>query len=138
MRSISPRHIFDQDLCFNCDKTPPSIMKKHIWPELVKHYPAKEEQPEVAEVEKRLLYIQAVEAVKAYDENIVTTPESADIGSIMGIGFPPFTGGIFSFMDGMGLDRFVKECDARAEKYGKRFQPPKLLRTMAKEGKAFY
>ena len=90
------------------------------------------------EVQKRLLYIQAIEASKAYEENIVTTPESADIGSIMGIGFPPFTGGIFSFIDGMGIDRFVKECEALSKQYGKRFDPPSMLQTMAQEGKSFY
>ena len=116
----------------------PKGQKKHLWPELVKHYPSKEEQPEVEEVQKRLLYIQAIEATKAYEENIVTTPESADIGSIMGIGFPPFTGGIFSFIDGMGIDRFVKECEALSKQYGKRFDPPSMLQTMAQEGKSFY
>jgi 3-hydroxyacyl-CoA dehydrogenase/enoyl-CoA hydratase/3-hydroxybutyryl-CoA epimerase len=116
----------------------PKGQKKHIWPELVKHYPSKEDQPEVEEVQKRLLYIQAIEATKAYEENIVTTPESADIGSIMGIGFPPFTGGIFSFIDGMGVARFVKECEALSKQYGKRFNPPEILETMAREGKSFY
>lgn len=116
----------------------PKGQKKHIWPELVKHYPSKEDQPEVEEVQKRLLYIQAIEATKAYEENIVTTPESADIGSIMGIGFPPFTGGIFSFIDGMGVARFVKECEALSKQFGKRFDPPGILETMAKEGKSFY
>ena len=116
----------------------PKGQKKYLWPELVKHYPPKEEQPEVAAIEKRLLYIQAIEAAKAYEENIVTTPESADIGSIMGIGFPPFTGGIMSFLDGIGIDHFVKECEELAEKHGPRFQPPALLKTMAAEGKSFY
>lgn len=116
----------------------PKGQKKYIWPDLVKYYPPKEEQPEVAELEKRLLYIQAIEAAKAYEENIVTTPESADIGSIMGIGFPPFTGGIMSFLDGIGVGHFVKECEELAEKHGTRFQPPALLKTMAAEGKSFY
>jgi len=116
----------------------PKGQKKYIWPDLIKFYPSKEAQPEVAEVEKRLLYIQAIEASKAFEENIVTTPESADIGSIMGIGFPPFTGGIMSFMDEIGIPVFVKECEEMAEKYGKRFSPPDLLKKMATEGKSFY
>lgn len=116
----------------------PKGQKKYIWPELEKHYPASTEQPDVKDIQKRLLYIQAIEASKAYQENIITTPESADIGSIMGIGFPPFTGGIMSFIDTVGVGNFVEECKALANKHGDRFNPPEILEKMAKEGKSFY
>ena len=71
-------------------------------------------------------------------ENIVTKPADADIGSILGWGFAPYTGGVISFIDGIGLKKFVEECNSLAKKYGKRFKPTRRLKEMAAEGKSFY
>jgi 3-hydroxyacyl-CoA dehydrogenase/enoyl-CoA hydratase/3-hydroxybutyryl-CoA epimerase len=112
--------------------------KKFLWPELIKLYPTALQQPNVEEIKKRLLYIQALEAVKCMEENIVTKPADADIGSILGWGFAPQTGGVISFIDTIGLKKFVDECNALAKKYGKRFKPTRKLKEMAAEGKSFY
>ena len=112
--------------------------KKLLWSELTKLYPLASQQPDVAEIKKRLLYIQALEAVKCMEENIVTKPADADIGSILGWGFAPHTGGIISFIDTIGLKKFVEECNSLAKKYGKRFKPTRKLKEMAAEGKNFY
>ena len=112
--------------------------KKVLWPELTKLYPLATQQPDVEEIKKRLLYIQALEAVKCMEEKIVTKPADADIGSILGWGFAPFTGGVISYIDFIGLKKFVEECNALAKKYGKRFKPTRKLKEMAAEGKSFY
>ncbi len=112
--------------------------KKVLWSELTKLYPLAAQQPDVEEIKKRLLYIQALEAVKCMEENIATKPADADIGSILGWGFAPYTGGVISFIDTIGLKKFVDECNSLAKKYGKRFKPTRKLKEMAAEGKSFY
>ncbi len=112
--------------------------KKFLWTELTKLFPASAQQPDVEEVKKRLLYIQALEAVKCIEGNIVTKPADADIGSILGWGFAPYTGGVISFIDTIGLKKFVDECNSLAKKHGKRFKPTRKLKEMADAGKSFY
>jgi 3-hydroxyacyl-CoA dehydrogenase/enoyl-CoA hydratase/3-hydroxybutyryl-CoA epimerase len=62
----------------------------------------------------------------------------ADVGSILGFGFAPFTGGTLSYIDFMGTKKFVELCHKLAAKYGPRFTPPKLLEEMAAKGETFY
>jgi 3-hydroxyacyl-CoA dehydrogenase/enoyl-CoA hydratase/3-hydroxybutyryl-CoA epimerase len=112
--------------------------KKVLWTELTKLFPASSQQPDVAEIKKRLLYIQALEAVKCLEENIITKPADGDIGSILGWGFAPYTGGVISFIDSIGIKKFVDECNVLAKKYGKRFKPTRKLKEMADSGKSFY
>jgi 3-hydroxyacyl-CoA dehydrogenase/enoyl-CoA hydratase/3-hydroxybutyryl-CoA epimerase len=112
--------------------------KKFLWPELTKLFPPSLQQANVEEIKKRLLYIQALEAVKCLEENIVTKPADADIGSILGWGFAPFTGGVISFIDTIGIQKFVDECNLLAKKYGKRFKPTRKLKEMAAAGSSFY
>ncbi len=112
--------------------------KKYLWPGLTENWPSAAEQPDVAEVKKRFLYRQAVEAARCLEEGVLTDPADGDIGAIFGWGFAPFTGGPFSLIDAVGLDAFVRECDRLAQQYGPRFTPPKLLRDMAAKGESFY
>lgn len=112
--------------------------KKFLWPELTKLFPPQLHQPSIQEIKKRLLYIQALEAVKCMEENIITKPADADIGSILGWGFAPYSGGVISFIDTIGLKKFVYECNLLTKKYGKRFKPTRQLIEMAEEGKSFY
>jgi len=112
--------------------------KKHLWSGLSEHYPLAAEQPTPDEVRKRLLYIQALETVRCIDEGVVTHPADADIGSIFGWGFPPYTGGTISFIETEGLGTFVAEADRLAASYGDRFAVPDSLRAMAEKGETFY
>jgi len=111
---------------------------KRLWPELGEHFPLAAEQPDVEAVKRRLMYIQGVETARCVEENVVTDPRDADIGSILGWGFAPFTGGVLSYVDMVGPQTFVEECDALAKQVGDRFAPPALLREMAQKGEAFY
>lgn len=115
--------------------------KKRLWPglkDIVKITKAVAEPDEVEELRKRFLYRQAVEAARCFDENVVTDPREADVGAILGWGFAPYTGGPLSIIDAVGTKKFVEECDRLAQKYGKRFAPPKLLRDMAAKNETFY
>jgi 3-hydroxyacyl-CoA dehydrogenase/enoyl-CoA hydratase/3-hydroxybutyryl-CoA epimerase len=116
----------------------PEDGKKHLWSGLKELYPLSDEQPTADEVEKRLLYAQAIETVRCMDEGVVTHPEDADIGSIFGWGFPPYTGGTISFIETEGLSAFVDEADCLAATYGERFAVPDSLRAMAEKGEVFY
>ena len=68
----------------------------------------------------------------------MTHPADADIGSIFGWGFPPYTGGTISYIETEGLKYFVAEADRLAQAYGERFAVPDSLRSMAEKGQAFY
>ena len=91
-----------------------------------------------ADFKKRFLYIQALEATRCLEENVVTCPEDADIGSVLGWGFAPHTGGVLSMIDSVGLNNFIHECDLLAQNYGKRFSPSTELRQRAVNQKTFY
>ena len=106
----------------------PEDGKKHLWPGLADEYPAADVQPDVEEIRKRLLYIQSLETARCMEEGVVPEPADADVGSILGWGFPPWTGGTLSLIDTVGIDAFVAECDRMAEQYGPRFQPSDWLR----------
>ena len=71
-------------------------------------------------------------------EGVLTTARDADVGSILGWGFPPFRGGTISHIHSTGIATFVAQCERLAARFGKRFAPPQLLRDMAAGGKAFY
>lgn len=112
--------------------------KKHLWSGLAELYPQADQQPSADEVRIRLLYVQALDTVRCLDEGVVTHPADADIGSIFGWGFPPYTGGTISYIETVGLAEFVRVADRLAETYGERFAVPDSLRAMADAGETFY
>ena len=93
---------------------------------------------DVAELKERLLAMQALETARCIEEGVVTDMREADVGSILGFGFAPFTGGTISYIDGMGAAAFVALCSRLAKRHGDRFKPCKLLADMAKKGETFY
>ena len=111
---------------------------KRLWPGLAEECPAAAEQPDVEDVKKRLMYIQSVETARCMEEGVITEKRDADVGSIMGWGFPPFRGGVLSLVDTIGIQDFVAECDRLAQAHGPRFSPPQMLLDMADRGEGFY
>ena len=93
---------------------------------------------DVEELKQRFLVVQAVEAARTVEDNVILDPREADVGSILGFGFAPFTGGTLSYIDFMGTKKFVELCHKLEKKYGSRFAPPKLLEEMAAKGETFY
>ena len=116
----------------------PENGKKYLWPELSNLCKESDDQPDVEELKKRFLYIQALETAKCYEENVLTDVRDADIGAILGWGMAPWTGGTLSFIDMVGVKDFVAEADKLAQKYGERFTPCKLLRDMAAKNETFH
>lgn len=109
--------------------------KKFLWPGLAQLFPLADTQPDVEEVKKRLLYRQVIETVRCFEEGVLRTKLDADLGSILGWGFPAYTGGTLSFVDFIGVAEFVKEADQLADAYGERFRPTGRLRERAATGK---
>jgi 3-hydroxyacyl-CoA dehydrogenase / enoyl-CoA hydratase / 3-hydroxybutyryl-CoA epimerase len=93
---------------------------------------------DVEELKQRFLVVQAVEAARTVEDHVIVDPREADVGSILGFGFAPFTGGTLSYIDFMGTKKFVELCHKLEAKYGSRFTPPKLLEEMAAKGETFY
>ncbi|BBB96102.1 MULTISPECIES: 3-hydroxyacyl-CoA dehydrogenase NAD-binding domain-containing protein [Bradyrhizobium] len=114
--------------------------QKNLWPGLANLQP-KQLDPDtlsVEELKQRFLVVQAVEAARTVEDHVITDVREADVGSILGFGFAPFTGGALSYIDFMGTKNFVALCHSFEKKYGSRFTPPKLLEEMAAKGETFY
>lgn len=88
-------------------------------------------------IAKRLLHVMALDSYRCLDEGVLEDPSDADIGSTLGIGFPKHTGGVFSYMEQVGLAPFVKECEMFATK-GQQWDMPASLRKLASENYTFY
>jgi 3-hydroxyacyl-CoA dehydrogenase / enoyl-CoA hydratase / 3-hydroxybutyryl-CoA epimerase len=118
----------------------PAQGAKTLWPGLAAFQPTKRDPDtiDVGELKQRFLVTQAVEAARAIQDGVVTDPREADVGSIIGFGFAPFTGGTLSYIDGMGAASFVALCEKLRRKYGKRFAPPKIVVDMASAQESFY
>src|SRR5262249_5349458 len=107
----------------------PEQSQKSLWPGLDTFQPVKLDPDgiDVKELKQRFLVVQAVEAARVMQEGVVTDPREADVGSILGFGFAPFTGGTLSYIDGMGAANFVALCEKLQQKYGERFAAPQIL-----------
>lgn len=110
--------------------------KKTLWPGLKDAFGGDKEIP-FEDMKDRFLFIQSLETVRCFKEGVINSAADANIGSIMGIGFPPWTGGVVQFMNGYGLRDFVKRAQELAGKYGERFEPPALLVEKAEKGEIF-
>ena len=114
--------------------------QKRLWPGLrdLQVNPAAAELIDMQELKQRLLVTQALEAARTFEEGVVTDPREADVGSILGFGFAPYTGGALSYIDFMGAGAFVELCRNLQARHGDRFAPPKMLADMAASGETFY
>jgi 3-hydroxyacyl-CoA dehydrogenase/enoyl-CoA hydratase/3-hydroxybutyryl-CoA epimerase len=118
----------------------PQTGPKKLWPGLADLQPTKldPDSINVAELKLRLLGIQALETARCFEEEVLTDVREADVGSILGFGFAPYSGGTLSWIDMMGTKRFVELCRKLEAKYGARFAPTKLLIDMAEHNEGFY
>ncbi|KQQ38269.1 3-hydroxyacyl-CoA dehydrogenase [Rhizobium sp. Leaf306] len=118
---------------------PAKPAKKSLWPGLKEFYPQKPVgDVDVSVLKQRFLVTIALEAARTVEEGIVTDPREADVGSILGFGFAPYTGGTLSYIDGMGVKTFVELAEKLAAQYGSHFKPTQLLKDMAANGETFY
>lgn len=89
-------------------------------------------------IQERLSMMMVSEAVRCLDEGILTSHRDGDVGAVFGLGFAPFRGGPFWYLDQMGLERAVVKLNNLRSAYGERFAPPALLEERAASGKGFY
>lgn len=113
-----------------------------LWPGLAETFPAADQQPEfgdIADLKDRFLFIEAIETARCFEEGVIESAAAANIGSIMGIGYPANTGGAVQFMEGYegGLAGFVARARELAAAYGERFTPPAYLVELAEKGAHF-
>jgi len=108
------------------------------WDGLSDKYPRLPEQPDLIEVQHRLMFVQALEAVRAIEENVLMDIREGDVGAILGWGFAPWSGGPLSWLDILGSEYAAERSDELAAKFGARFACPALLRDMADKGQSFY
>jgi len=115
----------------------PMNQKKHIWKSLEKHFPVLANGIPEKDIIDRLIFSQILEAISCFEKNIITSVQDANIGSILGLGFPSDSGGILQFVNNYGVLKFRDRSLQLTERYGKRFTPPNLLNEMAKTKKVF-
>ncbi|MGW2013311.1 3-hydroxyacyl-CoA dehydrogenase NAD-binding domain-containing protein [Streptomyces sp. NPDC001927] len=110
-----------------------------LWPGLREHFGRPDVEIPFEDMKERMLFSEALDSVRCLEENVLTSVADANIGSIMGIGFPAWTGGVLQYINGYegGLPGFVARARELAEKYGDRFQPPALLVEKAERGEVF-
>ncbi len=114
-----------------------------LWPGLKELFPSADEPADIEDLKDRYLFIEALETAKCFEEGVIESAAAANIGSIMGIGYPALTGGTVQFMQGYdgstgrGLPGFVARARELAEKYGDRFTPTPRLVEMAEKGESF-
>ncbi|MEO0743903.1 MAG: 3-hydroxyacyl-CoA dehydrogenase NAD-binding domain-containing protein [Pseudomonadota bacterium] len=109
-----------------------------IWRGVHDKYPLADDQPDLKEVQHRLLFSQVLEAVRALEEGVLMDIREGDVGAILGWGFAPWSGGPLSWLDIIGAPYAAERCDQLEAQYGERFKCPALLREMAEKGQSFY
>ncbi|MFK0100132.1 3-hydroxyacyl-CoA dehydrogenase NAD-binding domain-containing protein [Streptomyces sp. NPDC091040] len=114
--------------------------RTRLWPGLREHFTKPGTDISFTDMQERMLFSEALDSVRCLEENVLITVADANIGSIMGIGFPPWTGGVLQYINGYegGLPGFVARARELAERYGDRFLPPALLVEKAEKGETFH
>jgi 3-hydroxyacyl-CoA dehydrogenase/enoyl-CoA hydratase/3-hydroxybutyryl-CoA epimerase len=110
-----------------------------LWPELRQHFTKPGTEIPFEDMQERMLFAEALETVKCFDEGVLKSIPDANIGSIMGIGFPPWTGGVIQYINGYqgGTAGFVERARELSQRYGNRFDPPASLVALAERGEKF-
>ncbi|MGZ0237091.1 3-hydroxyacyl-CoA dehydrogenase NAD-binding domain-containing protein [Streptomyces sp. CPS1] len=116
-----------------------------LWPGLREHFTRPGHEIPFRDMQERMLFVEALDTVRLLEEGVLTSVADANIGSILGIGFPGWTGGVLQYINGydggegggVGLPGFVARARELAERYGDRFTPPALLVEKAERGERF-
>ena len=113
--------------------------RTNLWPGVREQFAKGDADVPFEEVKERMMFIEAVESVRCLEEGVLTTVADANIGSILGIGFPAWTGGVLQYINGYpgGVSAFTARAEVLAKQYGDRFEPPALLRAKAEAGETF-
>lgn len=109
----------------------PENGKKHLWEGLNRWQ--KDHDISEQDMIDRILFVQALDTLRCYEEGVLESVIDANVGSIFGIGYAPWTGGAIQFLNQYGTDKAQKRAEELAAKYGERFTPPALLKTKAEQ-----
>lgn len=109
-----------------------------LWAGLGESWPPAATQPDLEEVQQRLILVQVLEAVRAFEAGVLTDIREGDVGAVLGWGFAPWSGGPFSWLDIIGAAKATQIADDLTRQHGARFTPSELLREMADRGEGFY
>ncbi|OBY72834.1 3-hydroxyacyl-CoA dehydrogenase NAD-binding domain-containing protein [Acinetobacter gyllenbergii] len=109
----------------------PENGKKHLWDGLSRWQ--KENNISEQDMIDRFLFVQALDTLRCYEEGVLESVIDANVGSIFGIGFAPWTGGAIQFLNQNGIQESLQRAEQLAAQYGERFTPPKLLREKAQQ-----
>lgn len=110
--------------------------KKKLWPGLKEHF-FKDTKISVKDVQERLLFRQALETLRCYEEDVLTSVRDANIGSIFGLGFAPWSGGAIQYINQYGVKKFYDRTQELTTQYGEGFKPPTILIKHAETDEAF-
>ena len=110
---------------------------KTIWPGLMDLYYNADATVVEDDIKDRLLFRQVIEALKCLETGVLRSVADGNIGSIMGIGAPAWTGGLIQFVNTYGLEQFSARCEALAAQYGDRFEAPEIVAQKIAAGEAF-
>lgn len=115
----------------------PENGKKYIWPKLYELYHKPEIKIPHQDIKDRFLFRQVIESLRCLEEGVFNAVRDGNIGSIMGIGFPAHTGGVFQYINTYGAKEFLQRATELAKTYGDRFKPPAILAEKAERGELF-
>ena len=115
----------------------PKDAKKYLWPQLKNYFTISKEELDEQEIIDRFYFSQVIETIRCFEERIITSVSDANIGSMLGWGFPHQKGGTLQFVNDYGLLPFRNRAQELEDKYGSRFTPPKLLDEMIKSNIIF-
>jgi 3-hydroxyacyl-CoA dehydrogenase/enoyl-CoA hydratase/3-hydroxybutyryl-CoA epimerase len=116
----------------------PEGAPKRLWPGLAQHFLRRQAQPRVEDLQRRLLFVQALDAARCLEAGIIASEADADVGALLGWGFPVCRGGPIGLIRQTGVERFCAECERLAAAHGERFAPTQELQRMARGERAFY
>lgn len=109
----------------------PENGKKHLWDGLSRWQ--KDNSISEQDMIDRFLFVQALDTLRCYEEGVLESVIDANVGSIFGIGFAPWTGGALQFLNQNGIEKSLQRAEQLAAQYGERFTPPKLLKEKAQQ-----
>ncbi len=112
--------------------------KRKPWAGLAEVFTPEAGTANIDELKQRLLFIEALEAARCMEEGVITDAAEGDVGSVLGIGYPSYTGGVFSLIDTTGTRAFVEACDKLADRFGERYRPSAWLRERAERNELFF
>ncbi len=112
--------------------------RQGYWTGLAEKFAPAEDQPDLITVQHRLMFVQALEAVRALEEGVLEDIREGDVGAILAWGFAPWTGGPLAWLDMIGAAYAMERCDALSAAHGARFTTPALIRDLAESGQGFY